>query len=204
MEALLPAQPGHAACVAFLEGISASDYTLVFNRLLEMELCEVLFNVALKERYGKRWASARYDGRARRRAGRLLEAGRRAWAELLDSVSWSYVELSEVSDDAPELMRAYGFRSYDAVHAASLTVAGLRDMVTLDHGFAAMPQARLTLRARAGLATYANRRYPPKDEPAPRYRDRLWGPGPSQAPLTRFPASPPSAFWPTRKGQGAQ
>lgn len=109
--------------------------------------------------HGKRWASARYDGRARRRAGRLLEAGRRAWAELLDSVSWSYVELSEVSDEAPELMRAYGFRSYDAVHAASLTVAGLRDMVTLDHGFAAMPQARLTVETtRARVSTMRRRR----------------------------------------------
>ncbi len=55
-------------------------------------------------------------------------------------MSWSYVELSEVSDRAPELMRADGFRCYDAVHAASLTVAGLGDMVTRDHGFAAMPQ----------------------------------------------------------------
>ena len=159
MEALLPSQPGHAACVAFFERVAASDCTLVFNRLLEMELCEVLFNVALKERYGRRWARARYDGRARRRAGRLLEDGRRAWHELLDSLSWSYVELNEVSNEAPELMRAYGFRSYDAVHAASLAVAGLHDMATLDHGFAALPQTRLTVHTtRARVSTMRRRR----------------------------------------------
>jgi predicted nucleic acid-binding protein len=158
VEALLPSQPAHTACVTFFERVAASDCTLVFSRLLEMELCEVLFNVALKERYGKRWASARYDGRARRRAGRLLEAGRRAWAELLDSFSWSYVELDEVTDAAPKLMRAYGFRSYDAVHAASLEVVGLRDMVTLDHGFAAMPQSRLTIHTTRARASTMRRR----------------------------------------------
>jgi hypothetical protein len=69
---------------------------VVFNRLLEVELHETLFNVALKERHGKRWASARYDGRVRRRAGRLLEAGTGAWSDLLDSLSWSSVDLSDV------------------------------------------------------------------------------------------------------------
>lgn len=118
---------------------------MVFNRLLEVELHETLFNVALKERHGKRWASARYDGRVRRRAGRLLEAGAGAWSELLDSLSWSSVDLNEVVEDVPALMRSYGFRSYDAVHAASLAAAGLSDMATLDHGFAALPQSRLTL-----------------------------------------------------------
>lgn len=59
VEALLPSQPAHGACVGFFERVAATDCTLVFNRLLEMELCEVLFNVALKERYGKRWSRAR-------------------------------------------------------------------------------------------------------------------------------------------------
>ncbi|MGH2762601.1 MAG: hypothetical protein ACRDL0_22115 [Thermoleophilaceae bacterium] len=45
--------------MGFFERVAATDCTLVFNRLLEMELCEVLFNVALKERYGKRWSRAR-------------------------------------------------------------------------------------------------------------------------------------------------
>jgi hypothetical protein len=32
---------------------------------------------------------------------------------------------------------------YDAVHGASLGATGLSDMATLDHGFAALSQARL-------------------------------------------------------------
>lgn len=69
------------------------------------------------------------------------------------------VELSEVSDEAPELMCAHGFRSYDAVHAASLAVAGLRDMATLDHGFAALPQTQLTVHTtRARVSTMRRRR----------------------------------------------
>lgn len=79
VEALLPSQPHHAACVAFFDRIAGSETTLIFNRLLETELCEVLFNIALKEQHGKRWKTARYDGRARRRAGRLLDGGLRSW-----------------------------------------------------------------------------------------------------------------------------
>jgi hypothetical protein len=79
------------------------------QRLLEVELYETLFNVALKERHGKRWASARYDGCVRRRAGRFLAAGTGSWSELLESLSWSSIDLSEVNEDVPELMRSYGF-----------------------------------------------------------------------------------------------
>lgn len=145
VEALLPSEPGHAACVQFLRDLAASPCLVVFNRLLEVELYETLFNVALKERHGNRWASARYDGRVRRRAGRLLAAGAGAWSELLDSLSWSSIDLSEVSEDVPELMRSYGFCSYDAVHAASLPASGLSDIATLDHGFAALPSSNVTL-----------------------------------------------------------
>lgn len=77
VEALLPSQPHHAGCLAFFNKIGASSSTLIFNRLLETELSEVLFNIALKERHGKGWRTARYDGRARRRAGRLPVKGTR-------------------------------------------------------------------------------------------------------------------------------
>lgn len=55
VEALLPSEPGHAACVQFLRDLAASPCLVVFNRLLEVELYETLFNVALKERHGNRW-----------------------------------------------------------------------------------------------------------------------------------------------------
>jgi predicted nucleic acid-binding protein len=145
VEALLPSQSHHATCIAFFERVGTSGSTLIFNRLLETELCEVLFNIALKEQHGKRWKTARYDGRARRRAGRLLDAGLAAWGEILDTVSWLRLELNEVSAEVPGLMRAHGLRSYDAVHAASLFSADVADIATLDHGFTLLPQNRATI-----------------------------------------------------------
>ena len=37
VEALLPSQPHHAACIAFFERVGTSGTTLIFNRLLETE-----------------------------------------------------------------------------------------------------------------------------------------------------------------------
>lgn len=145
VDALSPAQPNHAACVSFFEAVVATDCTLVFNRLLETELCEALFNIAGRERHGGRWKSARYDGRVRRRARTLLDQGLEGWRELLSVASWSRIELSEVSDLAPELMGEYGFRSYDAVHAASLFVAEVADIATLDRGFAVLDEGEATI-----------------------------------------------------------
>jgi predicted nucleic acid-binding protein len=68
--------------------------------------------------------------------------------ELLDTVSSSRLELSEVSAEVPGLMRAHGLRSYDAVHAASPVLA---EIGTMDPDFAMLPQsgARIhTTRAR--------------------------------------------------------
>ena len=145
VDALLPAQKHHAACVAFFEAVATAECTLVFNRLLETELCEVLFNIAGREQHGGKWKSARYDGRVRRRASRLLDEGLEAWRELLSTVPWSLIELSDVSDTAPVLMGKYGFRSYDAVHAATLFAAEVSDIATLDHGFTVLKESEATI-----------------------------------------------------------
>ena len=60
-------------------------------------------------------------------------------------MSWLQLELNEVSAEVPGLMRAHGLRSYDAVHAASLSSADVADIATLDHGFAMLPQSRATI-----------------------------------------------------------
>jgi len=145
VEALLPAEKHHAACVAFFQSAVEAECTLVFNRLLETELCDVLFNLAGQEQHGNKWRTARYDGRVRRRASRLLKDGLRAWGELLDTVPWSRIELSEASSLAPDLMGKYGLRSYDAIHAASLFIAEIADVATLDHGFTMLPEAEATI-----------------------------------------------------------
>lgn len=137
---------------------AGAESVAVFNELLETELREVLFNIALKERHGNRWARARYDGRVRRRAGRLLVEGMEAFDQLLDSLSWSLVELANAGAEAQELMIDHGFRSYDAIHAATMTVAGVTDIATLDHGFTALPQSKAHVHTVASLVPSMRRR----------------------------------------------
>ena len=145
-EALLPSQPEHTQCVVLFNRLVAAQTTVVFNRLLEVELDQVLFNVAMKDQHpGKAIRYIRADGRVRRRAKRLLEQGRESWAELLDTLPWLRVELEEVSEDATTLIGTYGLQSYDAVHAATLLATGLSDLVTRDHDFASLPQQQVTL-----------------------------------------------------------
>lgn len=88
---------------------------------------------------------------------------------LLESLSWSCVELDEVIEEVPWLMRSHGLRSYGAVHAASLHAAGIRDMRTLDHGFAGLPQSALTLHTiDTRVATMRRRRATTRPAPAER------------------------------------
>lgn len=69
----------------------------------------------------------------------------RDWNELLEMLDWQCVELDEVVDAVPDLMRAYGLQSYDAVHAATLLASGVTDMVTRDAGFAVLLPEDATL-----------------------------------------------------------
>src|SRR5262249_7929954 len=120
VEALIETQPLHEPCRDFLQRLLEVDAVLHFNRLLEMELVEAAFRLALKERFGrKKWEEARLDGRARIRAGRLMEQAKEAWEEVLDAFAFVRVELDEVNRAVPQFMQLYGLQSYDAVHAAS-------------------------------------------------------------------------------------
>lgn len=153
VDALVPSAPSHPACAKLFEDLAAADATVVYNDLLKTELCEVLFRLALAERWGtRRGERARYDGRARRRAGRLLEAGLAAWSGILDAVDSFAVDHATVSGEVPKLMRSYGLGSYDAIHVATAGHMGVDDVATLDLGFASVPPSVLivhTTRARA-------------------------------------------------------
>jgi predicted nucleic acid-binding protein len=145
-EALLPNEPEHAVCAAVLHQLAEAGTTVVFSRLLEVELWEVVFNLSLRERHPrKNLRHIRYDSRVRRRAARLLAETQTAWEELLDTLSWVRVEIDEVASDVPKLMQDYGFQSYDAVHAATLLDSECTDFVTRDGGFAVLPPAAATL-----------------------------------------------------------
>lgn len=161
VEALLPNQPEHAACLTALEQLAANGSTVLFNRLLEIELWEATFNLALRERHPRKsLRRVRYDNRIRPRAARLLRQAHQAWEKTLASLAWSVIEVDEVAADVPRLMQEYGLQSYDAVHAATLLASGVGDFLTRDAGFAALPARLATLHTtRARLAgTRARRR----------------------------------------------
>jgi predicted nucleic acid-binding protein len=145
-EALLDREPEHAACDALFDRLIAEGTRVVFNRLLEVELWEVVFNHALRRNVPRRQLRfRRFSADARRGAMTALDRAEKLWAELLETLEWQCVELHEVADAVPDLMRAYGLQSYDAVHAATLLASGVTDMVSRDAGFAVLLPEDATL-----------------------------------------------------------
>lgn len=159
-EALLPNEPEHEPCVELLERLTNEGTAVVFSRLLEVELWEAVFNLALRERHPRKsLRQIRYDKRARPRAARLLRQAQEAWERTLTSLTWSVIEIHEVTHDVPRLIQTYGQQSYDAVHAATLIASELTDFVTRDGGFAVLPPTLATLHTtHARLSTTRGRR----------------------------------------------
>lgn len=145
VEALIVSQPLHEVCLAYLLRLVEGETRIVFSHLLEMELYEATFQLALKERHPKDWKRFRHDGRARPRASRLLADVASAWETVLEYVDHERLELSDVEDLVPDLMTRCGLASYDAIHVATAIASGARAVVTLDAGFAAVPAGELTL-----------------------------------------------------------
>lgn len=160
-DALLPKEPEHRPCLAVLERLADSGTTVVFSRLLEIELWEVVFNLALRERHPRKHIRhVRYDNRIRPRAARLLRQAQKAWEQdLRNPLGWTRIEMHEVAEDVPKLMQEYGLQSYDAVHVATLLDSELTDFITRDGGFAVLPPAVATLHTtQARLAGTRGRR----------------------------------------------
>jgi predicted nucleic acid-binding protein len=160
VEAVIPSQPGHAAATRYLKRLAEAETILFFNRLLDLELAEAAFKIALKERFGPRdWQRRRSDGRARRRAGRLMSEAAEAWEEMLLYFSGARIELDAVAAGVPQLMRQFGLASYDAVHAATAIHTGVAAIITRDTDFAALPQGTATIFTDSGrVATCRKRR----------------------------------------------
>jgi len=126
--------------------LKPSGAVVVFNELLELELSQVLFVAALRERHPKkRIKDVAFDDRIRPRASRLLAQGRRSWGDVLSTVEYSRVQLGDVLADVPDFMSDYGLESYDAVHAATVRSTGVTDFISLDNGFSKIPPAEMTL-----------------------------------------------------------
>jgi predicted nucleic acid-binding protein len=139
VEALIVSQPLHAATVNFLVRLATEDVRIRFSSMLELELAETAFQLALKENHPKDWKRFRHDGRARRRASRLMMGVEDAWASVLTYFEHVRVEVDDIIGDVPQLMSTYGLASYDAVHAATALSPDPVGIVTTDVGFSALP-----------------------------------------------------------------
>jgi predicted nucleic acid-binding protein len=144
VEALLSGQTHHRPCAEALEHVVELSDRVSYSSLLELELVEACYQVALRDQYGKRWKQARRDGRARRRAARIAEQALEAWSDLVD-LGFQRVEASVIAGEVPELMHRYALGSYDAVHAATAFTVGADGLLALDTAFAGIPQSRLII-----------------------------------------------------------
>jgi predicted nucleic acid-binding protein len=146
-DALLPKQAEHLSCLAVMRALVAAGTSITFSRQLEIELWQVIFNLALRERHPRKdLRRLRYDSRVRPRAARLLGQTQKAWEQdLRESLSWTRIEIHEIADRVPGLIQQYGLESYDAVHAATLLDSGITDFLTRDGGFAVLPSTVATL-----------------------------------------------------------
>src|SRR5437588_9558201 len=146
VDALIPSQARHVECRMFLGYMAAAESTVFFNRLLEAELWEAAYKIALKELHPKRRAGdVRQDRRTLRRAKTLREEVDAAWRQVLTALDWAAIDLAEVERWLPRMM-AYGLTSFDAVHAATAAAyVAVRPFVTLDYHFSFVPEGELEL-----------------------------------------------------------
>jgi predicted nucleic acid-binding protein len=144
VEALLSGQTYHEACAEALERVVELSSRVSYSSLLELELVEAGYQVALRDQYGRHWKRARRDGRARRRAARIAEEALDAWSELAH-LGFHRIEASRVGGAVPGLMQRYALGSYDAVHAATALEVDADGLLALDTAFAGIPQSRLTI-----------------------------------------------------------
>ena len=160
-EMMLPDEVESASCDTVLRRLVEAETVVVFNRLLELELWEVVYEHALRRTVpGRDRRLRRFDRHVKQGPAAALDEAKLLWNELLDDLTWERVEVKEVADAVPDLMRAYGLQSYDAVHAATLLTSGVTDMVTRDAGFAVLLPEDATLHTtrRRLVRTRARRR----------------------------------------------
>lgn len=156
-EALSTNQPRHSAASIYLEQLATGGVKVTFSSILELELAESAYRVAIKERFpGKRGEAMRRDGRALRRAARLCEHLLDAWSEILDYFEWDCVELDIVKPDYIAYMRR-GIQSYDAAHLATASGLGLDAIVTLDTGFGLAPKSLARILTHSSLVRNTRR-----------------------------------------------
>lgn len=157
VDALLVGQPRHPDAYRYLLLLAVAGTNVYFNRLLELELAEAAYKIAIKEQFGNRRArDMRTDGRALRRASRLVGRLITAWSGVLNTFTWGVVELRDVAPDVPTLM-GRGLASYDAVHAQTAISLGVEHLVTTDSGFGMVAESDLTIITHSSLLSATRR-----------------------------------------------
>ncbi|WP_390623372.1 type II toxin-antitoxin system VapC family toxin [Subtercola endophyticus] len=144
VRAFVDSEPLHAICKTYLEALVAADVNVFFNSITDIELAEVAFRIAIRERHGNR-RGARNDGRITGRAGRLTQELMESWELTLSTLNHARIEVGEVSGDYLALMTKHGLSSMDAVHAATALYVKADGLVTTDAGFGNIPAAHLRL-----------------------------------------------------------
>lgn len=156
---LITTEPLHAVSQTFMLALVENEATVYYNRLLELELAEIAFKVAVREQHGPgSWPKLRTDGRVRRRAGRLTQQLLDSWQDLLDTVPHLRIELEEVGDLVVDTMTSSGLASYDAAHAATAAFVGADGLVTNDAGFGQVEESTLALYVDASRVRSCRRR----------------------------------------------
>jgi predicted nucleic acid-binding protein len=159
VRALSPAAVGHVSADQFIRRLDDAGTVVFFSRMLEVELQEVSYKIAVREQHGSRaWPAKRSDGRVRRRATRLADELFASWSALIATVESECVEIDDVADGIPMYMARYGLSSYDAIHAATVNVVGAAGLVSNDAGFGAVDERVLRLYTDSSRVRSARRR----------------------------------------------
>ena len=154
VDAMVDGEPRHHDALRYLEILAAAGTTLYLSRLLEIELVEAAYKLSMREHFGsvQRAASMRHDGRALRRANRMVDEIEAAWLASRAKFTFEIVEPHDVVAVARPLLRR-GLSSYDAIHAATAIWLGVPNIVTCDAGFGAVREQDLEILTHSSVVT---------------------------------------------------
>lgn len=139
VDAFLESQDRHLQARALLSRLADHESTVVFSRLLELELAQAVSNIAAAES-GRSRNAAQADGRIRRRALTLTERTFARWTAYLESVAWVRGELPSIIDSVPSVMRTTGLRSNDAAMTATAIAFRCDAIASTDRHFGRVHQ----------------------------------------------------------------
>jgi predicted nucleic acid-binding protein len=144
IDAVVRSQTRHAPARACLEHLTQAGTTIVFNRLLELEMPQAIRYIAERDATRTRGAAAR-DGRLRRRARTMHTTATGDWAGYLDTVEWIRTEVEEVVPMIEPVMYSTGLSSYDSVMASTAIMHRCTAIVTFDASFGGVHEVDMPL-----------------------------------------------------------